>query len=96
MFRKISRMAGCGMLVAFFSACSPTAQPVDVSATASAQTAQAILTQISNQIAQSQTLAPSPTSSATPTPAITDTPTVIATVDLGESTATPDVWDHAD
>jgi hypothetical protein len=89
MFRKISLLAGCGILVAFFSACSPTAQPVDVSATDSARTAQAILTQISNQIAQSQTLAPSATPSATPTPAITDTPTVIATVDLGESTTTP-------
>ncbi len=89
MIRKISLVAGCGMLVAFFSACSPTAQPVDVSATASARTAQAILTQISNQIAQSQTLAPSNTPSSTATPAVTDTPTVIATVDLGASTSTP-------
>jgi hypothetical protein len=88
MIRRISLLAGCGILVAFFSACSPTAQPVDVSATAAARTAQAILTEISAQIAQSQTAAPSPTPTATPTPAITDTPTTIRTVDLSLSTGT--------
>ena len=89
MFRKISLAAGCGILVVFFSACSPTAQPVDVSATAAARTAAAYLTQISAQIEQSQTMAPSDTPSSTPTAEITDTPTVVATVDLGASTSTP-------
>jgi hypothetical protein len=48
----------------------------------------AVLTQISDQIAQSQTMAPSLTPSATAAPAITDTPTVIPTVDLGQATGT--------
>jgi len=88
MIRRISLIAGCGILVAFFSACSPAKPTVDVSATVSAGTAEAILTQISAQIEQSQTAAPSPTPTATPTPAITDTPTTIPTVDLSLSTGT--------
>jgi hypothetical protein len=88
MIRKLFLVAGCGMLVAFFAACSPKAQPVQTSATAAAQTMQAILTQISDQIAQSATMAPSPTVSNTPTPAITDTFTIIPTVPLNGPTAT--------
>jgi hypothetical protein len=88
MIRKLSMVAGCGMLVAFFAACSPKAQPVETSATAAAKTMQAILTQISDQIVQTETMAPSPTVSDTPTPAITDTFTIIPTVPLNGSTST--------
>jgi hypothetical protein len=88
MIRRISFPAACVILVAFFSACSPKAQPTESPATVAARTMQGILTQISDQISQSETLAPSPTATDTPTPAITDTPTIIATVPLGAPTDT--------
>jgi hypothetical protein len=87
MIRKISILAGCGILVAFFTACSPTAQPTDSPATVAARTMQVILTQISEQILQSEIMAPSLTSSYTPSPTITDTPTVIPTVNFNSSTS---------
>jgi hypothetical protein len=88
MIRRISFPAGCVILVAFFSARSPKAQPTESPATVAARTMQGILTQISDQISQSETLAPSPTATDTPAPAITDTPTIIATVPLSAPTDT--------
>jgi hypothetical protein len=88
MIRKIFLSAGCGILVVFFSACSPKAQPTESPATVAARTMQAVLTQISDQIEQSQTMAPTSTSSETQTPAITDTFTVIPTVPLNGPTGT--------
>jgi hypothetical protein len=88
MIRKLSLLAGCGVLVAFFAACSPKAQPSQSSATVAAQTMQAILTQISAQIGETATMAPSPTAADTATPAITDTFTIIPTVPLNGPTGT--------
>ena len=88
MIRRLSILAGCGILVAFFTACSPKAQPTESPATVAAKTMQAILTQISDQIVQTETMAPSPTASSTSTPATTDTFTLVPTVPLNGSTST--------
>jgi hypothetical protein len=88
MIRKISMAAGCGLLVVFFTACSPKVNSTNSSATVAAQTMQALLTQISGQIAQTDTMAPSPTLTNTATPATTDTFTIIPTVALNGPTGT--------
>jgi hypothetical protein len=88
MIRRLSILAGCGILVAFFAACSPKAPPTDSPATVAAKTMQDILTQISDQIVQTETMAPSQTATDTQTPTITDTYTIIPTVPLNGPTDT--------
>jgi hypothetical protein len=88
MIRKIIILAGCGILAALFAACSPTAKPTDSPATVAARTMQVILTQISEKISQSQTMAPSLTPADTDTPTVTETPTVIQTVQLNSPSIT--------
>jgi hypothetical protein len=86
MIRKMTILGTCVIFSALFAACASTATPTEPAETEAAKTMEAVLTEISDQIQQSQTMAPNPTSTATPTPANTDTPTVIPTVDLGGAT----------
>jgi hypothetical protein len=86
MIRKKMNLGLCVIFSALWAACAPTAVPTEPAETEAAKTMAAVLTEISDQIQQSQTMAPSLTSTATPTPAVTDTPTVIPTVDLGGTT----------
>jgi hypothetical protein len=88
MIRKIFILAGCGILAVFFAACSPAAHPTDSPATVAAKTMEVILTQISDQLSQSETMAPSLTPSNTLAPTITDTPTIIPTVQLSSASST--------
>ncbi len=86
MIQKIAVLGISGVLAALFAACAPSATPVDPAATVAAKTMEVILTEISDQILQSQTHAPTPTPTDTATPTITSTPTIIATVDLKVTT----------
>ncbi len=86
MIRKTTILGTCVIFSALFAACASPSVPTESAETEAAKTMAAVLTEISDQIKQSQTMAPSLTSTATPTAAATDTPTVIPTVDLGGAT----------
>jgi hypothetical protein len=82
MIRKIAILGVSGVLAAWIAACGAATAPGDSPATVAAKTMEIILTEISDQIIQSQTHAPTVTSTRTPSPTATGTPTAIATVDL--------------
>jgi hypothetical protein len=86
MIRRNAILCVCCGITALLAACASQPEPTDSPSTVAAKTMEIILTEISEQIWQSQTMAPSPTSSNTPTLANTDTPTIIPTVDLGVTT----------
>ena len=86
MIRKMTILGVSLLLAALFAACSSPATPTEPAETAAAKTMEVILTDISDQIHQSQTMAPSDTPANTPTPTITPTDTVIPTVDLNVTT----------
>jgi hypothetical protein len=86
MIQKKMVLGMCVIFSALLAACAAPAVPTESAETEAAKTMAAVLTEISDQIHQSQTMAPSITSTATPTLAVTDTPTVIPTVDLGGTT----------
>jgi hypothetical protein len=86
MIRKLQLSVACAAAAVLFAACGSASTPTEPAETEAARTMAAVLTEISDQIRQSQTMAPSTTSTLTPTPPATDTPTVIPTVDLGVDT----------
>jgi hypothetical protein len=86
MTRKIAVLGAFCLLAALAAACGGASTPLDPAATVAARTMEVILTEISDQILQSQTHAPTPTPAATATPTITATATIIATVDLKADT----------
>ena len=86
MMRKQTVLLVSLLTAAVFAACSPTAAPTEPAETEAAKTMAVILTEISDQIRQSRTMAPTPTQTEEPTPETTDTPTVIPTVDLNGAT----------
>jgi len=88
MIRKNTILGMSMILAALLAACAAPSTPTDPAATVAAKTMEVILTEISDQIHQSQTMAPSLTPTDTATPTITDTPTIIPTVDL--DAVTPD------
>jgi hypothetical protein len=86
MIRRAIFPVACLALAALAAACSPSAPPTESASTVAAKTMEIMLTEISDQIHASQTLAPTVTGTNTPTATITDTPTVVPTVDLGAKT----------
>ncbi|MBN1438193.1 MAG: hypothetical protein JW929_02195 [Anaerolineales bacterium] len=86
MIRKTIVLGVCLVFSALLATCAAPSAPTQSSEEESAETMSAVLTEISDQIRQSQTSAPSPTDTEKPTPAATDTPTEIPTVDLGAAT----------
>jgi hypothetical protein len=86
MIRKLQISVACAVAAALFAACASTSSPTEPAETEAAKTMAAVLTEISDEIQQSQTMAPGPTETLTPTPLNTSTPTVIPTVDLGGDT----------
>jgi hypothetical protein len=85
----IRKSTVCGislLLAALFAACAAPAIPTEPAETEAAKTMAAILTEISDQIRQTQSMAPSDTPTHSPTPTITPTDTIIPTVDLGATT----------
>jgi hypothetical protein len=86
MIRKPTILGFALLAAALLAACAPAASPTEPAETEAAKTMQAILTDISDQIAESQTAAPTSTPTETPTLTITPTPTIIPTVDLGRTT----------
>ncbi len=86
MIRKNSILGVSLLLAALFAACSSPATPTEPGETEAAKTMESILTEISDQIKQTRSMAPSDTPTDTPTPTITPTETVIPTVDLNGST----------
>ncbi len=87
MIRKKANLGILLWMAALFAACSsPAVSPTEPAETEAAKTMAVILTQISDQIQQTESAAPSDTPVNTPTPTITPTDTVIPTVDLGAET----------
>ncbi|MGB7539144.1 MAG: NBR1-Ig-like domain-containing protein [Anaerolineales bacterium] len=86
MIRKKTILGVSLLLAALFAACSSPATPTEPAETEAAKTMAVILTDISDQIKQTQSMAPSSTPTDSPTPTITPTDTVIPTVDLNATT----------
>lgn len=86
MIRKNTVLGVSLFLAALFAACAAPAAPTEPAETEAARTMEMILTEISDQIKQTQSMAPSDTPANTPTPTITPTDTVIPTVDLNATT----------
>jgi len=86
MIRKNTVLGVSLFLAALFAACAAPAAPTEPAETEAARTMEMILTEISDQIKQTQSMAPSDTPADTPTPTITPTDTVIPTVDLNATT----------
>jgi hypothetical protein len=82
MIRKIEVLGVSGILAVWIVACGSTGTPAESASTVAAKTIEIILTEISEELLQSQTHAPTTTPTRTASPTITDTATAIATVDL--------------